>query len=76
MSNRGTLDLREQVVRIDRAIAETHKLQNESDTSAAEARKMARDCKLSPYLVAFAALTAVGALLGSISFFLRLSGKG
>jgi len=44
------LDLREQLIRIDRAIVETHKLQDESDKFVAEARKMARDYKLSPYL--------------------------
>jgi len=37
------LDLRERVIRIDRATAETHKLQNEGDKFAAEARKIARD---------------------------------
>ena len=70
---RDPLDIREQIVRIDAAIAETHKLQNESDKFAAEARKMRRDYVLAPMLAAVAAL---GGLLGAISFALRLAGHG
>jgi hypothetical protein len=76
MSGYPDIDLREQLIRIDLAIAETHKFQQESDEFAAEARKMARDYKLSPILVVGAVMTGIGSLLGAITFVLRLSGKG
>jgi hypothetical protein len=44
---RGQLDIREQIVRIDRDLADIHKLQ-------AETRKFNRD----PWILAFAAMTA------------------
>jgi Synaptobrevin len=72
----ASLDLQEQIVRIDRAIAETHKLQNESDKFAAEARKMRREYWLAPIL---AIVTVIGGLVGFISgaiTLLRMSGKG
>jgi hypothetical protein len=76
MSGYPDIDLREQLIRIDLAIAETHKFQQESDKFAAEARKMARDYRLSPILVVGAVATGIGSLLGAITFVLRLSGKG
>jgi len=52
------LDIREQIARIDRAIAETHKLQQESDKFVAEQKKLIaeagkldRDRTLSPWLL-------------------------
>ena len=39
----GEINLREQLVRIDRAIAETRKFQEESDKFAAEQRKLAAE---------------------------------
>ncbi len=68
-----SLDLREQITRIDRAIAETHKLQNESDKFAAEARKLRREYLLSPILAFVATL---GGVLGVATFILHLMGRG
>ena len=39
----SSLDIQEQVARIDRAIAETHKLQQESDKFSVEQRKLAAE---------------------------------
>ena len=50
------LNLREQIVRIDRAIAETHKFQ-------AEAAKLNRDRFLAPLLAAGAMAGVVGAVI-------------
>ena len=57
------MNLREQLVRIDRAIAETRKLQQESDKFAAETRKIGREYWLAP-LLAFA--TVVGASAAAV----------
>ena len=52
------LDIREQLVRIDRAIAETRKFQAEVD-------KIKRDRFLAPLAVIIAALAAVGSTVGT-----------
>ena len=65
-----TLDIREQIIRIDRAIAETQKFQSESDKLGAEERKRRRDTVIAPWVAAFggvagliaAAITAAKAL--------------
>jgi hypothetical protein len=55
----GEINLREQLVRIDRAIAETRKFQEESDKFAAEQRKLAAEAtKLAGEQVKFAAEAA------------------
>lgn len=71
------LDLREQVARIDRAIAETHKLQAESDKFGSEQRKLAaeaaklhRDRWLAPVLAAASFVVACGSVVISILTYL------
>lgn len=51
------LDIREQIVRIDRAIAETQKFH-------AEIGKIQRDRLLAPFVVIFGGLAALGSTLG------------
>lgn len=63
------LDLREQIVRIDRAIAETHKLQAESDKFHAETLKLGRDRWLAPFI---AIATLVAAITGAVAGFAAL----
>jgi hypothetical protein len=72
------LDLREQIVRIDRAIAETEKFQAEQrkliaeqQKYLAEALKLGWDARFAPYL-AFAAV--IGGLLGVATFIAHLIG--
>lgn len=73
-------DIRAHLARIDRALADTHKRQEDSNRFIAEQRKLmaesrrqTRDDVLSPIL-ALAAL--VGGLLGAATFVLRLVGRG
>ena len=56
-----TLDIREQIIRIDRAIAETQKFQSESDKLRAEERKLRRDTVIAPWVA------AVGGVAGLIA---------
>jgi hypothetical protein len=65
------LDLREQIVRIDRAIAETGKFQAEQRKFIAEAQKLDRDRWLAP---ALAIAAVIGGLLGVASFIAKLIG--
>ena len=51
------LDIREQIVRIDRAIAETQKFQ-------AEVGKIQRDRLLAPFVVIVGGIAALGSTLG------------
>ncbi len=53
------LNIREQIVRIDRTIAETQKFQ-------AEVQKMHRDRFLAPFVVVFAGLAGLGATVGPV----------
>lgn len=62
-------DLQEQIVRIDRSIAETEKLMAEQRKSLAEERKLDRDRWLAP---ALAVASVIGGLLGVASFIARL----
>ena len=64
-----TLDLREQLVRIDRAIAETRKFQAETD-------KIHRDRFLAPFVVIAAAFTGLGATVGPVLVRALLGGHG
>lgn len=70
------IDLREQIVRIDRAIAESEKLREESrkfiaeqHKLAAEAAKLDRERWLAP---ALAIAAVIGGLLGAASFIAKL----
>lgn len=58
-------DLREQLARIDRSLAETRKFVAERDKLIAEAGKLNRDRWLAPLLAIAAVL---GGLLGAASF--------
>ena len=58
------LDIREQLVRIDRAIAETRKFVSERDELAEEAAKISRDRWLAPVL---AIVSVIGGLAGFAS---------
>jgi hypothetical protein len=67
-----SLDLKEQIARIDRGIAETGKLQEETRKFVAEAHKLSaeqtkfqRDRTLSPWLLLAQGLIAGAALLGA-----------
>ena len=66
------LNLREQIARIDRAIAGTHKFQAETDKLFEEARKFRRD-RWSGIITAIAAL--IGALGGSAIYQALVSAK-
>ncbi|MBV8592375.1 MAG: hypothetical protein JO212_20340 [Acetobacteraceae bacterium] len=76
MSGSADFDLREQLVRIDRMLAETHKFQEETNKFAAEQRKLIaeaakrnRERWWSPVL----AITAlIGGLLGLASFIAKV----
>ena len=57
----SSLDLQEQIIRIDRAIAETQKFQSESDKLRAEERKLRRDTVIAPWVA------AVGGVAGLIA---------
>ena len=58
-----SLDIQEQIIRIDRAIAETQKFQREADKLRSEERKLDRDRWLAPAFAAagFFGATAIGA---------------
>jgi hypothetical protein len=62
---RVQLDLREQLIRIDRAMAESHKFQAEREKLLAEAAKLNRDRWLAPVLTIAA---VIGGLLGTATF--------
>ena len=88
--DRPGLDIREQIIRIDRAIAETQKFQAETDRTTieasklgaeirkldAEGRKLGRDTRLSSLVVAVTFVSAVGGLVTGILSLLRASGRG
>jgi len=63
------LNLREQVIRIDRALAESQKFQAEREKLLAEAQKLNRDRWLAPML---AVAAVIGGLLGVASFIAKL----
>ena len=85
-----SLDIREQIVRIDRAIAETQKFQaevgrmnieasklsSEARKLDAEGRKLGRDARLSSLVVAVTFVSAIGGLVTGILSLLRASGHG
>ena len=67
----ASLDLRKQIVRIDRAIAETQKFQEEATKLRAEGAKFDRDRFLAPWL---GLAGAVGGVIALVTFILRLLG--
>lgn len=64
----ATLDLREQIARIDRMQEETRKF-------AAEHRKIDRDDTLAGWQVAIAGMTAGAALVGATAAFIKIFGN-
>lgn len=60
------LDLREQIVRIDRAIAETQKFQAEANKLTAEERKLLRDASAVRWQITVAAIGGVAGLIAAI----------
>lgn len=86
----SSLDIREQIVRIDRAIAETQKFQAgvgrmnveasklsaETSKLDAEGRKLGRDVRLFSIVVAVTFVSAVGGLVTGILSLLRASAHG
>lgn len=69
-----TLDLQEQIARIDRAQAETRKFVAEQNKLAAEAAKLGRDRWLAPAVVISSSLAAIAATVAAFGSFLRISG--
>jgi hypothetical protein len=69
MTDTEGLDLREQLTRIDRAMAETQKFASEQRKLDAEARKLDRDRWLAP---ALAIAAVIGGMLGTASFIAKL----
>ena len=63
----ASLDVREQIVRIDRAIAETHKFQ-------AETNKLTRGRSLAPITLALTGVGTGAALFAAAQAFIRLVG--
>jgi hypothetical protein len=63
------LDIREQIVRIDRSIAETRKFQ-------AETNKLKADRWIAPFLAGGTFIVAVGGLVTGILSLLKLTGHG
>ncbi|MCB8876134.1 hypothetical protein [Acidisoma silvae] len=60
------LDIREQIVRIDRALAESRKFQAEQSKLIAEAAKYDRERKLAPFVLAISLSAGVSAALVSL----------
>lgn len=74
MAEVNTMDIQEQVARIERAQEETRKFAAEAHKLTAEARKLTRDAILAPVQVGFAGMAAGAALVGAIVASLRLFG--
>ena len=68
----ASLNLREQIVRVDRAIAETQKFQEQLTRLRAEGANYKRDRFLAPWL---GLAGAIGGIIALVTFFLRLSGR-
>ena len=69
-----TMDLQEQIARINRSLAETEKLQEETRKFVAEAHKLTRDAALAPWQVAFAGMAAGAALVGATVAVMKVLG--
>ena len=75
MSDLGDLNIREQIVRIDRMRVESDKFQAEQRKLIAESMKLDRDRWLSPVVVVVALLGAVGGIVAGVTAVLRLMGR-
>ncbi len=60
------LDLREQIVRIDRALAESRKFQAEQQKLIVEAAKYERERRLAPFVLAISLSAGISAALVSL----------
>jgi len=67
-------NIREQLVRIDKSIAETRKFVAEHDKLAAEAQKFNRERVLSPWLAVAAISGGIGGTVAGVAAILRLAG--
>ncbi len=65
-------DLREQLVRIDRMLAETHKFQEESNQFAAEIQKVGRERWLAPVIASASVIAAFGGAIAATLAVLRI----
>lgn len=74
MSDTAELDIREQITRIDRAMAETHKFVAEQQKLAAETAKLNRDRAFVPWVVMATLLGAGAAAFAAGAAFIRLIG--
>ncbi len=72
---RGAFGFREQLARIDRALAETEKFRAEQRKLTREATKLERDRRLSPWLVVVGVLGSIGGIIAGVSAVLRLLGR-
>ena len=68
-----SLDIQEQIARIDHAIAETHKFQAETNKLTAEGRKIRRDYWLAPLAIVSAVIVGI---LARLPDFLKIFGIG
>jgi hypothetical protein len=67
MTDTSNLDMKEQLIRIDKAIAETRKLQHESDKYAAETRRLDREYRWFPWLqLSLTVLAAIAAIAAAL----------
>ena len=72
-----TLDIREQIARIDRAIVENAKFQAETRKLNAEAQKLTADRWVAPFIATGTFIAAVGGLVtGILALLLHTSGHG
>ena len=65
-ADHADLDVREQIVRIDRAIAETEKFQAETRKLVSESLKTRRDRFLAPIALVIAGISVVASTVGPV----------
>lgn len=69
-----TLDIREQIVRIDRALNESAKFRSERAKSDAQAKKLGRDYDFHPWQIVITLMAAGGALVGAGAALMKVLG--
>ncbi|MDB5627505.1 MAG: hypothetical protein JWR73_3307 [Tardiphaga sp.] len=69
-----TIDIEEQIARIQRMQEETRKFVSEQHKLQAEAAKLARDRDLAPWQIAFGGMAAGAALVGATAAFMKIFG--
>ncbi len=74
MTDTNTLDVQEQITRIERMNAETREFVEETLQLQAKARKLGRDASIAPFTIIFGTLTAGAALFGAGVAFVKLLG--